>query len=77
MNASMAAAFEAGSGVDPSALRISIQLIVMGVIFLVFAWVMSQIFSAYRSDRATVSEAVTSSLKATVILCLLVTVLFW
>ena len=77
MNASMAAAFEAGSGVDPSALRISIQLIVMGVIFLVFAWVMSQIFSAYRSDRATVSEAVTSSLKATVILCLLVTVIFW
>ena len=49
----------------------------MGVIFLVFAWVMSQIFSAYQSDRATVSEAVTSSLKATVILCLLVTVIFW
>lgn len=77
MNASMATAFEVGSGVDPSALRISIQLIAMGVIFLVFAWVMSQIFSAYQSDRATVSEAVTSSLKATVILCLLVTVLFW
>ncbi|MDP1895251.1 MAG: DUF3262 family protein [Hydrogenophaga sp.] len=77
MNPTMATAFEMGSGVDPCALRVSIQLIAMGVIFLVFAWVMSLIVSAYQSDRATVSEAVTSSLKATVILCLLVTVIFW
>lgn len=77
MNTVMAAAFEVGSGVDPALLKTTIQLIAMGVILLVFAWVMSQIFSAYQSNRATVSEAVTSSIKATVILCLLVTVVFW
>lgn len=77
MNSSMATAFEVGSGVDPSALRVTIQLIALGVILIVFAWVISQIFSAYQSNRATVAEAVTSSLKSTVILCLLVTVIFW
>jgi integrating conjugative element protein (TIGR03758 family) len=77
MNSSMATAFEVGSGVDPSLLKVTIQLIATGVVLIVFAWVMVQIFAAYQSNRATVSEAVTSSLKATVILCLLVTVVFW
>lgn len=77
MNATMASAFEAGSGVNPSVLKVTIQLIATGVILLVFAWVLFQIFTAYQNNRATVAEAVTSSLKATVILCLLVTVVFW
>lgn len=77
MNSTMATAFAVGSGVDPSALRITIQLIAMGVILMVFAWVITQIFHAYQSNRATVADAVGSSLKATVILCLLVTVVFW
>jgi integrating conjugative element protein (TIGR03758 family) len=77
MNSSMATAFEVGSGVDPGALKVSIQLIAAGVILIVFAWVLVQIFTAYQSNQATVSEAVGSSLKATVILCLLVTVVFW
>ena len=77
MNPSMAEAFEVGSGVAPSALKTMIQLIALGVILIVFAWVITQIFYAYQSNRATVGEAVGSSVKATVILCLLVTVVFW
>lgn len=77
MNSTMATAFEVGSGVNPSALKVTIQLIAMGVILLVFAWVIVQIFVAYQNNRATVSEAVGSTLKAAVILCLLVTVVFW
>lgn len=77
MNSSMATAFEVGSGVNPGALKVTIQLIAMGVILLVFAWVIVQIFSAYQSNRATVADAVSSTLKAAVILCLLVTVVLW
>ncbi|PKO78267.1 MAG: hypothetical protein CVU21_04140 [Betaproteobacteria bacterium HGW-Betaproteobacteria-15] len=77
MNASMATAFEVGSGVAPTALRSTIQLIALGVSLTVFAWVIAQIFSAYQNNRATVAQAVTGSLKSTVILCLLVTVIFW
>ena len=77
MNTSMSTAFEVGSGVNPSALKVTIQLIATGVILIVFAWVMLQIFAAYQSSRVTAAEAAGSSIKASVILCLLVTVVFW
>ena len=77
MNSTMATAFEVGSGVNPSALKVSIQLIAIGVSVMVFVWVLMQIFNAYQSNRATVADAVGGSIKAVVILCLLVTVVLW
>jgi integrating conjugative element protein (TIGR03758 family) len=77
MNSTMAAAFEVGSGMNPSALKVTIQLIAMGVILIVFAWVITQVFAAYQANRATASDVVGSFVKATVIFCLLATVVFW
>jgi integrating conjugative element protein (TIGR03758 family) len=77
MDSSMAAAFQVGSGVNPGLMKAMLQLIAMGVILTIFAWVIYQLFTAYQADRATVPEMVMGSIKATVIFCLLATVVFW
>lgn len=77
MDSSMATAFQVGSGVNPSLMKGTLQLIAMGVILTIFAWVIFQLFTAYQVGRATVPEMVMGSIKATVIFCLLATVVFW
>lgn len=71
MDPTMSAAFEAGSGVSPTALKASIQLIASGVILLVFAWAMLAIFNAYKEERTTPATAIWTALKLMVILALL------
>lgn len=71
MDPTMSAAFEAGSGVSPTALKASVQLIASGVILLVFAWAMLAIFNAYKEERATAATAAWTALKLMVILALL------
>lgn len=71
MDPTMSAAFEAGSGVSPTALRTTVQLIASGVILMVFAWAMLAIFNAYKDERASLMSATWSALKVTVILSIL------
>lgn len=71
MDPTMSLAFEAGSGVSPTALRTTVQLIASGVILLVFAWAMLAIFNAYKEERASLMSATWSALKVMVILAFL------
>lgn len=68
MDPTMSAAFEVGSGVSPTALRSTVQLIASGVILMVFAWAMLAIFNAYKEERATLAGATWAALKVVVIL---------
>ncbi|MFN3493253.1 MAG: DUF3262 family protein [Hydrogenophaga sp.] len=76
MSPEMGSAFTLGSGVDPDALRRTLQLLATGVIVLIFAWINLQIFQSFKSDRASTAEATWGSLKATAILCLLLGVIW-
>lgn len=76
MSEVLRSAFEQGSGVDPRAFRLMVQLLATGVIVMVFAWVNLQIFQSYRNDRCTAADAIWSSLKATAILSTLFVVVF-
>ena len=71
MDPTMSLAFEAVSGVSPTALRTTVQLIASGVILLVFAWAMLGIFNAYKEERASLMSATWSALKVMVILAVL------
>lgn len=71
MDPTMSLAFEAGSGVSPTALRTTVQLIASGVILLVFAWAMLAIFNAYKEERADLLSATWAALKVFVILAVL------
>lgn len=68
--------FATGSGVEPDALRAVILTAGGGVILTVAAWLMFQIFDAYKDQRVTVADAVWGTLKTAVIASLLLWAMF-
>ena len=51
MNQSMRDAFQAGSGVDPLVLKVTLTTIAVGVILVVCTWIVLQIIDAYRPQH--------------------------
>lgn len=76
MDPTMSAAFEAGSGVSPTALKLTVQLIASGVILMVFAWAMLGIFNAFKDERASLATVTWTALKLMAILAVLFFALF-
>ncbi len=71
MNSEMAAGFAAGSGVSAHVLKVMVTTVASGVILLVFAWFVHQIFIAHKDERLSAAEAFWGGTKATVILIVL------
>jgi integrating conjugative element protein (TIGR03758 family) len=76
MNADMNTGFSTGSGLDPGLMHVSVQTIATGVIFLIFGWVVLQITVAYSREDITAAQAMQASLKATVVLTILIAMVF-
>jgi integrating conjugative element protein (TIGR03758 family) len=68
MNDAMRQGFLSGSGVDPETLRLTIQMIACGVILLVFAYCIQQIFVAYSNERIDTSQAIWNTIKLAVVM---------
>lgn len=75
-SSSISDGFTAGSGVRPDTLRVTILAISVGVILAIAAWLIAQIFDAYKDDRATVADAVWGTVKTAVLVSLLLWAVF-
>lgn len=63
MNSDMSDGFRVGSGVDPANLKLILSLIGSGVILLVFAALVLQLFNSYSDGKLTSSEAIWGGIK--------------
>ena len=73
MNNEMRVGFQAGSGVDPSVLKLLIGSIGAGVILLVAAWIVLQLIAAHSEERLTSAEAFMGVVKTVLVVCALFT----
>ncbi len=77
MNSDMALGFAAGSGVDPQTMKVVVMTIATGVIFTVFTWIVLQLMVAYKDERLEAAEAFWGGVKATVILIVVLTFIYF
>jgi len=75
MNSQMAAGFQAGSGVPPSAMKLVVMSISAGVILVIFAWIVTRLIDGYRNDEISAAEIAKTSVLAVIALCTLFTFL--
>lgn len=68
MSPQMNGGFLAGAGVTADSMKLTLQLISSGVIFMVFAWIILQIHLAYKNERVVMADAIWSAIKATVLM---------
>ena len=68
--------FTVGSGVAPESLRVSILLIASGVTLTVCAWLILQLFKAYKDEQIGITEAIWGALKVTIVLGFLFSTIF-
>ena len=76
MNSSMRQGFLNGSGVDPDTLRITIQMIASGVLLILFAWFVQQIFVAYSNNQIDAGQAIGNTIKVAIVIGFLFYALF-
>lgn len=76
MNSDMQSGFQAGSGVDPATMKAMLTIIGSSVIFLVFGYLVLQIFNAYQDERLTAGQAIWGGTKLMVVLSLILWTVF-
>ena len=67
MNQSMRDAFQAGSGVDPLVLKVTLTTIAVGVILVVCTWIVLQIIDAYRNEEIKTEDVVLGLVKLVIL----------
>jgi integrating conjugative element protein (TIGR03758 family) len=72
MNSDMRAGFLAGSGVDPSAMKLVIVSLGAGAVLLVVAWIVLQLIVAHNEERLTPAQALMGVVKTVVVVCVLI-----
>lgn len=72
MNQVMREAFQAGSGIDPASVRLTLTLIAAGVLFAVCAWIALQLLDAMNQEEISARQALLGMVKTGVLaaLCL-------
>ena len=68
--------FTVGSGATTEALRLNLLLIASGITLLICAWLILQLFKAYKDGQISTSDAIWGALKVTLVLCFLLTTFF-
>lgn len=76
MNPSMRQGFLTGSGVDPDTLRVTIQMLATGVLLIIAAWLIHQIFVAYSNARIDTGQAVINTIKVAIVISFLFAAIF-
>ena len=75
MNATLRAAFQTGSGIDPLVLKSTLGLIAVALILVVTSWFVVQLIDAYRHDRLTTGDMVLGSVRLLILVALVVFVI--
>ena len=70
MNEDMAQAFLAGAGVDPTAMKSTLTVIVVGVGCFAIAWMLVKLMEAHGDDSLSTSEVVFTWVRMGVLLAL-------
>jgi hypothetical protein len=68
MNATMAAGFAAGAGVDPARVKLVLLCVCAAAVLAIGVWIVGQLIEAYRSERVETTEVVTASVSLVVLL---------
>lgn len=75
MNPAISAAFEAGSGVNPGAMKLLVATIATAVVLAVALWVILQLTDAMRNEQLETGEALFGLVKLVVLVLLLLYVI--
>lgn len=75
LGSSMREAFAAGSGVDPSTMKVVLTIITVAAVVLFFAWLVMTALDNYREGQLKQEEVIWACLKLVLLLSLILWVL--
>jgi integrating conjugative element protein (TIGR03758 family) len=77
MDATMANAFAAGSGIDPSDMKVAILTLTGAGLALLLAWIVTRLWHAYQDEHISSGEMVAETVTLVVIVMAVIAFLGW
>ena len=77
MDSGMAQAFQGGSGIDPSAMKVVILSLTGSALMLLFGWIATQLWQAWQDDHIKAGEFIGALVWLAAVITALIAVLGW